>query len=114
MAVARRRSPPTGGHHVSQRHYGGHPGLRDADRSMDTAYCTGFTITPRGGESPLNADPAAQRHLLDLQAADLDLDQLAHRRAALPEAAEAEELARAHVRLRDQHVTVATEIADLE
>jgi len=81
---------------------------------MDTAHCIGFTITPRGGESPLNADPAAQRHLLDLQAADLDLDQLAHRRAALPEAAEAEELARAHVRLRDQDVAVATEIADLE
>ena len=80
---------------------------------MDTAHCTGFTITPRGGESPLNADPAAQRHLLDLQAADLDLDQLAHRRAALPEAAEAEELARAHVRLRDQDVAVVP-IADLE
>ena len=78
---------------------------------MDTAHCTGFTITPRGGESPLNADPAAQRHLLDLQAADLDLDQLAHRRAALPEAAEAEELARAQ-RLAD--VLAAVQVLAVE
>jgi uncharacterized protein len=81
---------------------------------VDIARRIGVTITPRGGEAPLNADPAAQRQLLDLQAADLELDQLAHRRESLPEAAEAMDLALAHSRLRDQDVAIATEIADLE
>lgn len=35
----------------------------------------------------MNADPAAQLRLLDLQAADTELAQLAHRRATLPELA---------------------------
>jgi uncharacterized protein len=52
--------------------------------------------------------------LLDLQATDLQLDQLAHRRGNLPEAAEARSLAVDHARLRDQEIAVATEIADLE
>ncbi len=36
----------------------------------------------------MNADPAAQRRLLDLQAVDTTLAQLAHRRRSLPELAE--------------------------
>jgi predicted nucleic acid-binding Zn-ribbon protein len=81
---------------------------------VDCARSVGLNFRPRGGEPQLNADPAAQRRLLDLQAADLQLDQLAHRREALPEAAEARSLAVEHTRLRDQEVAVATEIADLQ
>jgi hypothetical protein len=68
----------------------------------------------RGGEQLLNADPAAQHRLLDLQAVDLTLDQLAKRRSDLPEIAELEALAAEHMKIRDAEVTVTTEIADLE
>lgn len=68
----------------------------------------------RRGESPLNADPAAQLRLLDLQAHDLKLDQLAHRRRTLPEIAELDALAAEHSRLRDAEVATTTEVADLE
>jgi uncharacterized protein len=81
---------------------------------MDRAHGVQHDLSRRGGERPLNADPAAQRRLLDLQAADLELDQLAHRRETLPEAAEARSLAAEHARIRNEEVTVATEIADLE
>jgi uncharacterized protein len=81
---------------------------------VDRARSVGLNVSPRGGEPQLNADPAAQRRLLDLQAADLQLDQLAHRRETLPEAAEARSLAVEHAHLRDQEVAVATEIADLQ
>ncbi|MGH8775095.1 MAG: zinc ribbon domain-containing protein [Jiangellaceae bacterium] len=67
-----------------------------------------------GREQPLNADPAAQQRLLELQAADLELDQLARRRRSLPEVAELESLATEHMKLRDAAVAVATEVADLE
>lgn len=63
---------------------------------------------------PLNADPAAQLRLLDLQALDVKLDQLAHRRRTLPEIAELESLAAEHTRLRDAEVATRTEVADLE
>lgn len=52
--------------------------------------------------------------LLDVQAADQRIDQLAHRRATLAEAAELEKLAAEHSRLRDAEVVVATTVADLE
>ncbi|HSI93267.1 MAG TPA: C4-type zinc ribbon domain-containing protein [Jiangellaceae bacterium] len=68
----------------------------------------------RRGESPLNADPAAQLRLLDLQAHDLKLDQLAHRRRTLPEIAELETLAAEHSRLKDAEVATTTEVTDLE
>ena len=63
---------------------------------------------------PLNADPAAQLRLLELQALDLKLDQLAHRRRTLPEIAELEAMAVEHSRLRDAEVSTRTEVADLE
>jgi predicted nucleic acid-binding Zn-ribbon protein len=62
----------------------------------------------------LNADPADQLRLLDLQALDLKLDQLAHRRSTMPELAELEKLAGEHSRLRDAEVTANTEASDLE
>ncbi|WP_239000791.1 zinc ribbon domain-containing protein [Jiangella asiatica] len=55
-----------------------------------------------------------QLRLLDLQTVDQTLDQLAHRRTALPEAAELETLAAEHSRLRDAEVVAATAVADLE
>lgn len=63
---------------------------------------------------PLNADPAAQLRLLDLQALDLKLDQLAHRRRALPESAELESLVAEHTRLAEAEAAATTEATDLE
>lgn len=65
-------------------------------------------------EVPLNADPAAQQRLLELQALDTKLDQLAHRRRTLPEIAELDALAAEHGRLRDAEVATKAEVADLE
>lgn len=62
----------------------------------------------------LNAEPAVQLRLLDLQALDLRLDQLAHRRRSLPEIAELDKLAAEHDRLRDAEVVAKTEVEDLE
>lgn len=55
-----------------------------------------------------------QLRLLDLQTLDQTLDQLAHRRASLPEAAELQTLAAEHSRLRDAEVVAGTAVADLE
>jgi predicted nucleic acid-binding Zn-ribbon protein len=52
--------------------------------------------------------------LLDLQALDLKLDQLAHKRKTLPELGELEKLAAEHSRLRDAEVATTTEVNDLE
>lgn len=58
----------------------------------------------------LNASAAAQLRLLDLQAVDVRLDQLAHKRRTLPELAEAEKVDN---RLRDLHdVLVAAKTAE--
>jgi len=60
--------------------------------------------------SALNASAAAQLRLLDLQAVDVRLDQLAHKRRTLPELAEAEKIDN---RLRDLHdVLIASETAE--
>lgn len=62
----------------------------------------------------MNADPATQLRLLDLQAADTSLGQLAHRRRSLPELAEiAQRRARAS-ELEDAVVDAQTLIADIE
>jgi uncharacterized protein len=66
------------------------------------------------GERPLNVDPAAQLRLLEVQALDLRLDQIAHRRRSLPEVAELERLAAEHTRLRDLEVEAHTDATDLE
>ncbi|WP_162450066.1 DUF7581 domain-containing protein [Phytoactinopolyspora mesophila] len=62
----------------------------------------------------MNADPETQLRLLDVQALDLKLDQLAHRRRTLPEVAEVESLAAEHTRLGDAEVVAQTTVADLE
>ena len=52
----------------------------------------------------MKADPEAQRRLLDLQAIDTALAQLAHKRRTLPELAELETLARQLSALEDERV----------
>ena len=61
----------------------------------------------------MKADPFVQLRLLDLQALDSALDQLAHRRRTLPETAEMERLDRLVEALRDGIVRAETEVSDL-
>ncbi|MET9252873.1 zinc ribbon domain-containing protein [Streptomyces sp. NPDC048182] len=60
----------------------------------------------------MNAAPADQIRLLDVQALDLRLTQLAHKRRSLPEHAEIESLTRDHAQLRDLLVAAQTEESD--
>jgi uncharacterized protein len=61
----------------------------------------------------VKADPFVQLRLLDLQALDTTLDQLAHRRATLPEIAELASVGARLAELRDEIVRVSTEDSDL-
>ncbi|MEU8847286.1 C4-type zinc ribbon domain-containing protein [Streptomyces sp. NPDC048564] len=60
----------------------------------------------------MNAEPADQIRLLDVQALDVRLQQLAHRRRSLPEHAEIESLTKDHTQLRDLLVAAQTEDSD--
>ncbi|MEV8428263.1 zinc ribbon domain-containing protein [Streptomyces chartreusis] len=60
----------------------------------------------------MNAAPADQIRLLDVQALDVRLQQLAHRRKSLPEHAEIESLTKDHTQLRDLLVAAQTEESD--
>ncbi|MFI5484712.1 zinc ribbon domain-containing protein [Micromonospora echinaurantiaca] len=62
----------------------------------------------------MKADPQVQRRLLDLQAIDTALTQLAHRRRALPERAELEALARQLSALEDERVRAQVAVDDLD
>ncbi|GAA3450985.1 zinc ribbon domain-containing protein [Dactylosporangium matsuzakiense] len=62
----------------------------------------------------MNADPEAQRRLLDLQAIDIALTQLAHKRKALPEHAELNALARELSMTEDQRVRAQVAVDDLD
>ena len=62
----------------------------------------------------MKADPPVQRRLLDLQAIDTTLAQLAHRRRSLPERAELEALARELSGLEDQRVRAQVAVDDLD
>jgi uncharacterized protein len=62
----------------------------------------------------MKADPDAQRRLLDLQAIDTALAQLAHRRAHLPEHAEIDKLAREVSTLEDERVRAQVGVDDLD
>jgi predicted nucleic acid-binding Zn-ribbon protein len=70
-----------------------------------------------GGEQPggdtLNAPLADQWRLLDLQALDSRLDQLAHRRRSLPEHAEIQDTTVRLAQVRDLLVAAQTEESDL-
>jgi predicted nucleic acid-binding Zn-ribbon protein len=62
----------------------------------------------------VKADPRDQRRLLDLQAIDIALTQLAHRRRSLPEHAELESLARELSALEDERVRAQVAVDDLD
>jgi predicted nucleic acid-binding Zn-ribbon protein len=62
----------------------------------------------------MKADPQAQRRLLDLQAIDTALAQLAHKRKTLPEYAELDRLARELSALEDERVRAQVAIDDLD
>jgi uncharacterized protein len=62
----------------------------------------------------VKAAPEAQRRLLDLQAVDTALAQLAHRRKSLPEIAEIETVAREISALEDERVRAQVAVDDLD
>ncbi len=62
----------------------------------------------------MNAEPAVQLRLLDLQALDSRLDQIEHRRRTLPALATITDLDGRLGALRDRVVAAETEVADLE
>ncbi len=62
----------------------------------------------------MNADPAAQLRLLDLQAVDTTLAQLVHRRSRLPELADIARCDDRLAELRDETVRAETEVSDLD
>jgi predicted nucleic acid-binding Zn-ribbon protein len=62
----------------------------------------------------VKADPEAQRRLLELQAIDTALAQLAHRRKNLPELAELDKLARELSSLEDERVRVQVAVDDID
>lgn len=63
--------------------------------------------------APVKASPAAQLRLLDLQAIDTSLAQLAHRRASLPELTVIAEATRREQALAHEAVDVETRVAEL-
>ncbi|WP_380167801.1 zinc ribbon domain-containing protein [Jannaschia sp. R86511] len=62
----------------------------------------------------VTVDPADQRRLLEVQALDTRLDQVAHTRETLPEAARAAELQSLVGTLRDDVVLLQTKVSDLD
>ena len=62
----------------------------------------------------MKASPEAQRRLLDLQAVDTALAQLAHRRKSLPELAEIDTVARELSALEDERVRAQVAMDDLD
>jgi predicted nucleic acid-binding Zn-ribbon protein len=62
----------------------------------------------------MKADPQAQRRLLDVQAIDTALTQLAHKRKTLPEHAELDRLARELSALEDERVRGQVAVDDLD
>jgi uncharacterized protein len=62
----------------------------------------------------MKADPQAQRRLLDVQAIDTALAQLAHRRKSLPEFAELDRLARGLSAMEDERVRHQVGVDDLD
>jgi predicted nucleic acid-binding Zn-ribbon protein len=62
----------------------------------------------------VKASPEAQRRLLDLQAVDTSLAQLAHRRRTLPELAELDAVARELSALEDERIRAQVAVDDLD
>ncbi len=62
----------------------------------------------------MRAEPEAQLLLLDLQALDTRLGQLAHRRAGVPQIAQLAQIAVRAAELRDREIAIRTSASDLE
>nr|BFE75527.1 C4-type zinc ribbon domain-containing protein [Actinoplanes digitatis] len=62
----------------------------------------------------MKAAPEAQRRLLDLQAIDTSLAQLAHRRKSLPELAEIDKISRELSAMEDERVRAQVAVDDLD
>jgi predicted nucleic acid-binding Zn-ribbon protein len=62
----------------------------------------------------VKADPAAQRRLLELQAIDTALNQLAHKRRNLPQVAELDRLARMIAATDDERIKAQVAVDDLD
>lgn len=62
----------------------------------------------------MKADPQAQRRLLDVQAIDTALTQLAHKRKNLPEHAELERMGRDLANLEDERVQAQVAVDDID
>jgi uncharacterized protein len=62
----------------------------------------------------VKASPESQRRLLDLQAIDIALAQLAHRRRSLPELAEIDTVARELSALEDERIRAQVAVDDLD
>ncbi|NBE52362.1 hypothetical protein GUY60_13185 [Streptomyces sp. YC537] len=89
------------------------PCLEDGHRPLDRPRGVVRPRTHRLIWSPqLNAAPADQIRLLDVQALDVRLQQLAHKRKSLPEHAEIESLTKDLTQLRDLLVAAQTEESD--
>jgi predicted nucleic acid-binding Zn-ribbon protein len=87
------------------------PRLQDGHRPLDRP--RGVHHHSRSPGSPqLNAAPADQIRLLDLQGLDVRLQQLAHKKRSLPEHAELESLNKDLTQLRDLLVAAQTEEGD--
>ncbi|RGD62941.1 hypothetical protein DR950_16965 [Kitasatospora xanthocidica] len=85
------------------------PGHRPVDRARPHVL---HRLTRFTGALRLNAAPADQNRLLDLQAIDSKLDQLAHRRRSLPEHAEIEKVTADHTALKDLVVAAEAQKGD--
>jgi predicted nucleic acid-binding Zn-ribbon protein len=85
------------------------PRLEDGHRSLDIPPLLRllFSWSPQ-----LNAAPADQIRLLDVQSLDVRLSQLAHKHRSLPEHAEIESLTKDLTQLRDLLVAAQTEQSD--
>lgn len=87
------------------------PRLEDGHRPLDRPRGVQRHTDPNWSPQ-LNAAPADQIRLLDVQALDVRLSQLAHKRKSLPEHAEIESLNKDLTQLRDLHVAAQTEESD--
>mgnify|MGYP005817728247 CR=1 FL=1 len=68
----------------------------------------------RRGEPALNAEPADQLRLLDLQALDSRLDQLTHRARTLPEHEQLNQLTKRRADVDTLVIAARTEVSDIE
>jgi uncharacterized protein len=71
-------------------------------------------VDPAPREHPLNAEPATQLRLLELQGHDTHLTQLAHRAKTLPDTGRLAEIDTRLARVRDEVVAAETILSDLE